>query len=143
MRNKVLALLTAGLLAPLFSGCYTNHNVVRGQTPQEGVAPGGGIQTVGFARYGGPADSPYYGYGNYGGYGGTGAYPYALQGSSYGAGCPNYDCQGGWCAPAQFHRMKYKTPSNLSYPEPSAGPAVVQYPYYTHKGPDCFFYTGE
>ncbi len=32
----------------------------------------------------------------------------------------------------------YCVPRNLSYPQ-AAPPAIVQYPYYTCKGPDCFF----
>ena len=33
----------------------------------------------------------------------------------------------------------YAEPKCLQYPS-AEGPAVVQYPYYTLKGPDCFFY---
>jgi len=31
----------------------------------------------------------------------------------------------------------------LRYPDPNQPPAVMQYPYYTVKGPTDFFYTGE
>lgn len=34
----------------------------------------------------------------------------------------------------------YHVPNDLSYPPPGDMPAVVQYPYYTCKGPDCFFH---
>jgi len=33
----------------------------------------------------------------------------------------------------------YHVPTDLSYPPPSPM-AIVQYPYYTCKGPDCFFW---
>ncbi len=34
----------------------------------------------------------------------------------------------------------YCVPNDLVYPPPGDAPAVVQYPYYTVKGPDCFFH---
>jgi hypothetical protein len=33
----------------------------------------------------------------------------------------------------------YHVPTDLSYP-PASPMAIVQYPYYTCKGPDCFFW---
>jgi hypothetical protein len=33
----------------------------------------------------------------------------------------------------------YHVPRDLSYPPEAGLPATVQYPYYTCKGPDCFF----
>jgi hypothetical protein len=38
----------------------------------------------------------------------------------------------GFCRP-------YHVPRDLSYPPQAGLPATVQYPYYTCKGPDCFF----
>ncbi len=35
---------------------------------------------------------------------------------------------------------RYLEPNNLSYPNQNVAPALVQYPYYTVKGPDCFFH---
>jgi hypothetical protein len=34
----------------------------------------------------------------------------------------------------------YCVPNDLVYPPPGDQPAIVQYPYYTTKGPDCFFH---
>lgn len=35
--------------------------------------------------------------------------------------------------------VKYRVPSDYVYPPPGDAPSTVVYPYYTHKGPDCFF----
>lgn len=52
-----------------------------------------------------------------------------------GEGCDH--CHGGWCQ----HCPAYNIPRDLAYPPGTGGmPAVVQYPYYTCKGPDCFFH---
>jgi hypothetical protein len=37
------------------------------------------------------------------------------------------------------HNLRYRVPDGLAYPPPSDVPAVIQYPYYTTKGPDDFF----
>jgi hypothetical protein len=44
-------------------------------------------------------------------------------------------CWGHGCC----HCRCYRVPRNLSYPPPGELPGIVQYPYYTCKGPDCFF----
>ncbi|MFO1023280.1 MAG: hypothetical protein U0903_21710 [Planctomycetales bacterium] len=56
--------------------------------------------------------------------------------------CDQYGrpCRGRY--PREWYRFSYQTPRNLTYPAPNMQPAVVQYPYYTLKGPDCFFYNG-
>jgi hypothetical protein len=63
--------------------------------------------------------------------------------SMYGSGCEYCEsgcerCRGaGWCQ----HCPAYNIPRDLSYPQGIGGmPAVIQYPYYTCKGPDCFFH---
>ena len=46
----------------------------------------------------------------------------------------------GW-APKHHYSFNYKVPENLVYPSPSPTPAgMTMYPYYTLKGPDCFFH---
>lgn len=45
-------------------------------------------------------------------------------------------CHGRGCC----HCRPYRVPNDLSYPPPGDQPAIVQYPYYTNKGPDCFFH---
>jgi hypothetical protein len=45
-------------------------------------------------------------------------------------------CSDGSCS----HCQPYCIPGDLVYPPPNDMPGIVQYPYYTHKGPDCFFH---
>jgi len=45
-------------------------------------------------------------------------------------------CQGHGCRRCC---RPYHVPSDLAYPPQPDLPAIVQYPYYTCKGPDCFF----
>jgi hypothetical protein len=44
-------------------------------------------------------------------------------------------CWGHGCC----HCRPYCIPTNLRYPPEGELPGIVQYPYYTCKGPDCFF----
>lgn len=44
-------------------------------------------------------------------------------------------CRGRGCR----HCRPYRVPRDLVYPPRGDLPAIVQYPYYTCKGPDCFF----
>lgn len=52
----------------------------------------------------------------------------------YEDGTPYY----GW-APTHTYQHQYRIPKNLVYPDANTGAGVIVYPYYTHKGPDCFF----
>jgi hypothetical protein len=45
--------------------------------------------------------------------------------------------------PHQHYRFTYEVPQGLSYPPDHGMPAFVQYPYYTLKGPDCFFFDND
>ena len=45
----------------------------------------------------------------------------------------------GYQYPTHVHSFSYYPPKDLRYPAPNTPAAVVQYPYYTVKGPDCFF----
>jgi len=38
-----------------------------------------------------------------------------------------------------YHTFEYDVPDNLSYPPANQPPAIVQYPYYTLRGPTDFF----
>jgi len=52
--------------------------------------------------------------------------------------CPRHCCRfcnGLGCC----HCRPYHVPTDLAYPPAGQPPAIVQYPYYTCKGPDCFF----
>jgi len=44
----------------------------------------------------------------------------------------------GWY-PTHRHTYDYQPPQGLVYPPAQQPAAVIQYPYYTLKGPDCFF----
>jgi hypothetical protein len=50
-----------------------------------------------------------------------------------------YCDDGGWCN-GWCNCQPYCVPNDLVYPPPGDMPAIVQYPYYTNKGPDCFFH---
>lgn len=132
--------ILAGLAVALFSsvGYGAGYPVVRGQSPN------------------GPSTQAYYqqpAYGNYG------ASPYVPQGirpvgyDTYSNGYEPYGTYDSECwgnphgrvrgrVPPERSRFIYKVPKNLTYPAANQMPAVIQYPYYTCKGPDCFFYQG-
>lgn len=61
----------------------------------------------------------------------------------YGNACPTNGCRrcglGCKSCPHHVNTYQHNWPRNLVYPDPSAPPAVVQYPYYTLRGPTDFF----
>lgn len=131
MRNTMLwAAVTCVLIAGL-SGCQSGANVVRGQSPNE------------MPLYGSP-DDPNAMAACPPGALGPGNSMAACPPGAYGPYCNGYcdPANGMYCGP-QSHRVKYSVPSGLTYPPPNQPPAVVQYPYYTVRGPTDFFYTGE
>ncbi|HVV98788.1 MAG TPA: hypothetical protein VHB77_00525 [Planctomycetaceae bacterium] len=153
--------LAAGLLAcAALPGCSAGSQIVRGQTPADvpaAYAQGGDYCPPGAmgGAMGGPMgayDGAMGGYdGAMGGYGGGPVQVpggYAYPGPVY-AGTPGsvaYGPMPGVCRypiPRQYYRMRYCVPQGLQYPPAGQPPAVVQYPYYTCKGPDDFFYTGK
>jgi hypothetical protein len=152
----VMACLTLSLLA----GCSYNQSLVRGQTP----APSANNQVSTYSTEGPVvSEGPYYGMEQ------QHPFPYntlvargvkwhvnnrtpqdeypncykngelpTWNGSAwaYEDGTPFW----GW-APTHQYSFNYKVPANLVYPNPSPTPAgMTMYPYYTHKGPDCFFH---
>lgn len=78
---------------------------------------------------------------------------YEVGGDGQGQGCPacngGLDCPDGGCphcgcgcdhgCPDHYHTYSYKWPKNLVYPQPVLPAGMVQYPYYTLKGPSDFF----
>jgi hypothetical protein len=103
-------------------GCSQHNAVVRGQNPAEFQNTG----SLSWEQGGGMMAGPIY-----------------TEGPAHG----NSDCQ--FCPPQnQFdvwrpthhHTWEYNAPQNLTYPQPNQQPAVVQYPYYTVRGPTDFFY---
>ncbi|MCY2965426.1 MAG: hypothetical protein NT069_17630 [Planctomycetota bacterium] len=72
---------------------------------------------------------------------GPGDMAYAGSDNGY---CESDDCDCDECSRRARHQCRpYHVPHDLSYPPAGAMPAVVQYPYYTNKGPDCFFYDSD
>jgi len=110
MRNTMLSLAAAIVCLTMSVGCSQNSNVVRGQAPEYGPPS--------------PQPAPQY-YQGQAGYG-----DYCDDDCDY---CQGRGCRHCRCRP-------YCLPSDLSYPPPGDAPAIVQYPYYTNKGPDCFFH---
>ncbi|MDZ4685727.1 MAG: hypothetical protein SH850_11730 [Planctomycetaceae bacterium] len=76
-----------------------------------------------------------YSAGGHGGHGHAGC-PYC----QYGNACPNGGCKHcGHGCPKHYTTYDYKWPQNMVYP-PAVQPAgMVQYPYYTLRGPSDFF----
>ncbi len=153
--------LSSCLLGLLCLGCANTNQVIRGQSPatvgvyhgdrgvftkadallrrphyvQISQHPDGPERVEYLTKEGVPVDLR----GNY--------YPAAQQGD-----CPDNgqgDCQHGSCYshfpcgnyqyPTHVHSFSYYPPKDLVYPQPNTPAAVIQYPYYTVKGPDDFF----
>jgi hypothetical protein len=58
----------------------------------------------------------------------------------YGNACPPNGCQQcGHGCPKHHHSYQYKWPENLVYPDPHTPAGMVQWPYYTLRGPSDFF----
>jgi hypothetical protein len=109
-------------------------------------------------NYGGFGGQQFDGYGGYGGYGGAmggfgpaggaGMLPPNTFGTPYNVyaatGRGQYITYSNPNAPPGMfpvHRMSlhYHAPKNLVYPPPNQPAGVVVYPYYTVRGPTCFF----
>lgn len=141
--------LAACLLLPLAVGC--SHQQIRAQSPDAPAIQQGGVQAAGCV-----SDNTQYigdpncqncpqGYGQcppgYGGHGFQGAY------CPNGGYCPNGACQDGscecclkkLCENRHHHWYTYNEPKGLVYPQQNSPAAVVQYPYYTVRGPTDFF----
>ncbi len=134
MRTHALLTIVTGLSLLVCVGCSTidSGSVIRGQ------GPGDSCPTC-------QADS---------GYGGD----YTMGGCP-GGGCPGGQCNGfggAWCngynctADKCWFQDKWSQSNVHHYnssmlPQCGVGtamPQMIQYPYYTTKGPDCFFYCG-
>ncbi|MGH7127247.1 MAG: hypothetical protein ACREIV_01670 [Planctomycetaceae bacterium] len=163
MTTRLLCGATLALLGTLLTGCSSQQNVIRGQSP---------VQQAGFHQQhhfeSGPACiGPQCGAPMYAGPGCSGYYP--------GCGCHSCQHHGHHCLfccghlhalrqlangeaeelpevyeqdgvtmyrdwrPTHYHWFSYEPPRNLVYPPARTPSAMVQYPYYTVKGPDDFF----
>lgn len=121
MRNLSLVSAIAGLLMAGLTGCATSP-VLRGQSPDAySQAPDGGYGDYNYDQYNYGSGVAQDSYQNY--------YPTGPMGDGSGKAMPR-----------QCYKFQYVVPSGLNYPPPNAMPGVLQYPYYTVKGPDCFFH---
>ena len=123
-------LVASCALIGLISGCMNTQDVVRSQGPEMmSYANSPGQMGMGMP-------GPMMGMGGH-------------QGHQHGPGmacptCPQPHQQGhDFWRPTHHHTWDYTPPTDLRYPDPNQPPAVMQYPYYTVKGPTDFFYTGE
>lgn len=141
MKPHLFVLMTACLILPLSVGC-TNSQVVRGQSSdgeflmqqqakmvehqqlmhKKYANQQANIQQAGFRRHGAycPPGQEYWGPGHKGNWGGhKNMYHYNKR-------------------PKHYQTYKYIPPAAV-YPQQNQPLGIVQYPYYTHKGPDDFF----
>jgi len=109
MKFRLASLAILGTMIAINSGCSSDSGVVRGQNPVVNAE---------------------YRSANSGGQIMQTNCPYC--GSDHGHG------GFGW-SPKQYHSFDYVIPRDLSYPPANQPAAIVQYPYYTLKGPDDFF----
>ena len=113
--RRVILWSAATMVLPLCVGCGQNSQIVRGQAPVEEaqLAP---------PQYGQMSNS-----------------------AALDPNCPpGFDVAGGgggnpYLPPAYRHGIHCFPPVSTNVYPQEAPPAVVQYPYYTTKGPDCFF----
>jgi hypothetical protein len=110
MNAKSFCGLLACLILPFAAGC-TSTDIVRGQSPEPAAQP---------AAYELGEDGMLY-------YGDAEDCPPGHWGKHMGAKHKNY------------LSYEYRVPKNLSYPPGEVPAGVVQYPYYTIKGPSDFF----
>lgn len=124
-RNLVWGVMCLGLVT---AGVGCSHSgIVRGQNP--GMAYNSGMEMSGSMQV--PAQKASLG-------------PMYYDGPTTGYNeCP-MPCppQADVWRPTHHHTYEYHAPKNLVYPPANQQPGVVQYPYYTVKGPTDFFYTG-
>lgn len=124
MRKLSIGAATASLLLLFLSGCASSPVVMRGQSPDAYArAPQrGNIQRVGYNNY-----DQYYA-------------NMQMDPMVNGGYCDGDGCGHNFCAPPSCYKFQYVVPQGLNYPPPNALPGVLQYPYYTVKGPDDFFH---
>jgi len=159
MKINLTIWATCLMVSCLVTGCSTTHTqTIRGQSPESRYA---GLEQTGFSNpqplhamkaevhdmvYSHTAGNPYETTWHNGG----NSYP---TGNGY---CPpnGYDscpptghggCPGGCRKGCIHHHHSYsvKQMQNPVYPDQNQPGGVVVYPYYTFKGPDCFFYKGD
>lgn len=167
MQARMAWTLAACLCGSTMIGCSTGPGVVRAQSPADEWAGRAGVVNAAAHSDGTPPQYQPVGFQNYshgyeqscpngtcqsGGYYGTDGQYYGADGYCGPNGCENDHCQGcehcrkDWY-PTHYHKFTYSipwngwaiSPSQLSYPPQNQPAAVVQYPYYTVRGPTDFF----
>lgn len=122
MRLMSIQVVAATLVIGLMAGCASSPAVMRAQSPDGNPdGPYGAVQQVNHS-----GSSDYY-------------YNMGMDPMAQGY-CGPDGCGHEFCAPPSCYRFQYRVPQGLNYPPPNAMPGMVQYPYYTVKGPDCFFH---
>ena len=138
MAMRLFCGLTALALAAFTTGCASTGETIRGQSPA-------GVRNAG---YGGPLG------GQITQAGACGSCPSGACGPAGNGGDCGPQCGFGQSGPCgagmgmnlpcnpvhrNYYNVRMPNPQELRYPAPNTPMAVVQYPYYTTKGPSDFF----
>ena len=133
MKPHFLCSMAACLILPLCVGC-TNSQVVRGQSGDSEFMMKQQAEMVQYQQLmhkqyaGQQAPIQQMGHNRHG--------AYCPPGAGWNNGHKNVYQQN--CRPKNYQTYKYNPPAAV-YPQQNQPLGVVQYPYYTHKGPDDFF----
>ncbi|MCA9080793.1 MAG: hypothetical protein KDA58_09555 [Planctomycetaceae bacterium] len=153
MQRTSLPTLAGVLLAALVgaSGCQSMSTISRGQSPADPAiqaagfhhAPCSDVTHYGEVQNTGPGCGPQgcpSGYCPQGGYCPEAGYGYGGGMCPHGPGCRSCGCGNhlDWY-PRHHMSYSYSAPNDLKYPTPNSPSGVIQYPYYTLKGPSDFF----
>jgi hypothetical protein len=124
MEHTSIKVAVAGLVLVLMSGCASGTALTRAQSPDgyRTQPRGRAVQQVGYTN-----NDQYYS-------------DMQMDPAAQGGNCYPDSFGHQFCAPPTSSKFQYVVPQGLSYPDPNAMPGMVQYPYYTVKGPDCFFH---
>lgn len=150
LNSKLVGMFAAVLAVPFLAGCSTGQSIVRGQNGDFAGQPAvtqashsvgagqaaGNVTPINFT-HSAPCDCEYGGANGSVVHGGV-----AHGGVYYGGACPDggsHNGQGGLGCPPHKHWYRYEEPQNLVYPPANQPAPIVQYPYYTMRGPTDFF----
>lgn len=148
LKEYIAGAVAAALMLPFAVGCSSSQSLVRGQSPDAARVDSGIVQANHQQAAGQPQGSvtPVSHHAaapcdceNGGGHGG-----YVTGGNVYYSDCPSDcdgsgNCLGGCLLPGHTHWYSYNAPQNLVYPPANQPAAMIQYPYYTTRGPTDFF----
>lgn len=129
MRNTILCLALAAAWLPFAAGCSQHSKVVRGQSPEYGpIAAEQMYDADDDCEDMDDCDES-----------GRPCRCRRCHRHCHG-GCFGHGMCRSCCDECCFGGQPYCIPRDLAYPPPGDMPGIVQYPYYTNKGPDCFFH---